>query len=333
MPKRRLPPLHALRGFEAAGRHLSFTLAAEEIHVTQGAVSRQIRDLEEFLGRPLFRRFTRRIELTSDGEEFFRVVQAAFEELERGTRRFDRSGGGRILTVSILPTIASFWLMPRLDSFTRAHPGVEVRIISSIEPANLLAHDADVAVRVGKLPGRRYDRDRPRTDLEMVANWNGVTADELFPDVLVPVCSPRLLGTNVAPTPQELVGYPLIHTLTRRHAWADWLRVHGVRTLPPPEPELEFGHFFMALEAARKGLGIAIVPEVVFTSYEGRGDLMPLTESAVPSAGEYYLLVHESRLGDPHVLAFRNWMIEQARQTARLTPAQLAPARLPAGED
>ncbi|MFO1147479.1 MAG: transcriptional regulator GcvA [Alsobacter sp.] len=322
MRKRRLPPLNALRGFEAAARQLSFTKAAAELHVTQGAVSRQVRELEIYLGVDLFRRLTRRIELTDEGSEFLLGIGDAFDEIERASDHLRKRRSHATLTISALPTIASLWLMPRLHVFTQQHPGIEVRIVSSIEPADLLAHDADVAIRVGRLPGRRYERTQPRIELEMVSNWSGVHAEELFPDVLVPVCRPDLLVLEDArQSPADLARLPLIHTTTRRFAWPDWLRAHGIRLPASGSPALEFGHFFMSLEAARKGRGVAIVPNFLLAYYEGADDLAVPVKTDIASAGEYYLLVHESRLEDPNVRAFRSWLLTEAVD-ARLKSAR-----------
>ncbi len=313
MRKRRLPPLNALRGFDAAARHLSFTKAAEELHLTQGAISRQIKELEQHLGKELFQRLTRRIELTKEGEQFFRTVEATLDELERAVGRFTRKRDRATLTVSVLPTIASNWLMPRLHALNSLHPEIEMRIVSSIEPADLLAHDADIAIRVGRLPGRHYERNQPRIELTMLTRWDGAHADELFPDRLVPVCAPSL-SASACMTPAELARQPLIHTTTRRHAWPDWLRAHGVRAATDTEISLEFGHFFMSLDAARQGRGVALIPHILVAHGDGlRGLVMPTT-SHVDSAGEYYLLIHESRLDDPHVQRFRSWILKEAFQ-------------------
>lgn len=311
MRKRRLPPLNALRGFDAAARHLSFTKAAEELNLTQGAVSRQVKELELHLGQELFHRFTRRIELTSEGEQFFQSVESMLDELERAAGRFTRRRDRATLTVSVLPTIASVWLMPRLHLFTSQHPDIELRVVSSIEPADLLAHEADVAIRVGRLPGRHYERNQPRIELSMLTRWDGVHANELFPDRLVAVCAPGLIGdTDV--TPDDLMRWPLIHTSTRRHAWPDWLKAHGVRAAVDVEPTLQFGHFFMSLDAARQGRGIALVPDIVLAHEAGmRGLVMPVPGS-LESAGEYYLLIHETRLDDRHVQQFRSWALAEA---------------------
>lgn len=314
MPKRPLPPLNTLRGFDAAARHLSFTLAADELHLTQGAISRQVRDLELALDCQLFRRMTRRIELTPEGEDFARTVRDCLGELERSAQRIGRSRTMRTLTISILPTIASLWLMPRLHLFTQANPGVEVRIISSIEPSNLLAHEADIAIRVGRIPGRRYERGQPRIDLDMVTSWDGVQADELFPDILRPACAPELAGEAVLEDGRPLVRLPLIHTSSRRHAWPDWLKATGGQAIAGTGGELEFGHFFMSLDAARQGRGIAIVPDILLAQYDRRAELAMPLPSELRSAGEYYLLIHESRLDDPRTQAFRDWILAEAHK-------------------
>ncbi|WP_187640355.1 LysR substrate-binding domain-containing protein [Bosea sp. F3-2] len=311
MRKRRLPPLNALRGFDAAARHLSFTKAAEELNLTQGAVSRQVKELELHLGQELFHRFTRRIELTAEGEQFFHSVESMLDELERAAGRFTRRRDRATLTVSVLPTVASVWLMPRLHHFTSQHPEIELRVVSSIEPADLLAHDADVAIRVGRLPGRHYERNQPRIELSMLTRWDGVHADELFPDRLVPVCSPDLIG-ETGITPADLARWPLIHTSTRRHAWPDWLKAHGVRAAVEIEQTLQFGHFFMSLDAARQGRGIALVPDIVLAHQDGMRELVMPVAGGLDSAGEYYLLIHETRLDERHVQQFRSWALAEA---------------------
>jgi len=323
MARRSLPPLHSLPGFEAAARLGSFTLAAEELHLTQGAISRQVKDLEEFLGAPVFRRLTRRIELTPKGEEFFRVVEALLHDLERASLDFKPAAAAKRLTISVLPTIANVWLLPRLHLFSEAHPDIEVRVLSSIEAVDFQRGEADIAIKVGRLPGRHYDRRQPRISLGMVASWDGVCADELFPDVLVPVCAPSLLANGPRlHEPADLVGYPLLHTASRKYAWPDWLTALGVQP-PPITPESPaYGHFFMAIDAARLGLGISIVPEVLLMGHEGDDLIRPLPQR-VPSAGEYYLLTPESRLDDPAVAEFRRWILSEVDRTSMGTSSGL----------
>ncbi len=315
--KRKLPPLHALRVFEAAGRHLSFTHAASELHLTQGAVSRQVRLLEEYCGKDLFVRMTRKVELTQDGRTLMQSAERAFTDIEQGLERLNVETQHKTLTLAILPTLASFWLMPRLSNFSQAHKGIDVRIFTSIEPAPFSRGTIDIAIACGPLPGKRYQRLQPRVDLEMTDDWKGVHAHELFPDKLVPVLSKRLAAqigplNNIA----DLRKHRLIHTVTRAKAWPDWLRAHHVDWHSSPD-DIDFGHFFMTLQAAQEDRGIAIVPTVLLTQYVGRADLVVPFAPTVASAAEYYLLTNEKSEEDTHVQLFRQWLIAEAQQIAQ----------------
>ena len=329
MARRPLPPLHSLPGFEAAARLGSFTLAAEELHLTQGAISLQIRDLERYLGAPVFRRLTRRIELTEKGREFFQVVETSLRDIEEAAREFSPATASKPLVVSVLPTIANVWLLPRLHNFSKLHPDVEVRVVLSIEPVDFKRGDADIAIRVGRLPGRHYDRWMPRISLNMVTDWEGIDADELFPDVLVPVCAPDLLaGGPALEGPADLLRHQLIHTASRKHAWPDWLAAQHVKAPRQERDSPAFGHFFMAMDAARQGNGVAIVPEILLTGSES-GDLVSPLPQRVPSAGEYYLLIPDARLDDRTVRDFRIWLLSEVARTAHGPTIARAPGKAP----
>lgn len=314
MRRRHLPPMNALRGFEAAARHMSFTIAGDELHLTQGAVSRQVKELELYLGQRLFERMTRQIALTPSGLQLFQVVGAMLDDLESVTRSLTRQSSKAVLTISALPTISALWLMPRLPEFASAHQDVEIKVLSSTEPADLLANEADVAIRVGPLPGRHYDRDQPRITKIMLKSWEGAHADELFPDKLVPVCSPRLISQPITAA-DELTNYPLIHLTTRRSAWPDWLKAHQVHWNGTLARDLQLGHFFLSIDAARQGRGIALIPEILLKQDECLRNLMIPYPPDILSAGEYYLLVHQSRLDNPHVTQFREWVLAKARES------------------
>jgi LysR family glycine cleavage system transcriptional activator len=316
MSQRRLPPLNLLRGFDAAARHLSFTKAADELNVTQGAISRQVKDLEVYLGQALFVRHIRRIELTDAGRQLSQATSSLLDELEQVTGSLEVGKTRRTLTVSALPTIASSWLMPRLHALNELHPGIELRMVASIEPVDLAGSAVDIAIRVGKLPGRRYERLQPRIDLTMLKSWSHAVAEELFPDELVPVCAPTFLGRKKL-APADLAKLPLIHTSTRAHAWPDWLRALGVKTRIESAGGLQFGHFFLSMDAARQGRGVAIVPSVVLAQAGSMQGLVIPYYSDVRSAGEYYMIVHETKRMDPHVQQFRNWVLSEAAVTAR----------------
>lgn len=314
---RLLPSLSALRVFEVAGRLQSFANAALELNVTQGAVSRQIRALEEELGVKLFTRLTRRVQLTDAGRKYLTEVQSAFDHLQQATLRMRTRDTHTILTISVLPSVGSFWLMPRLAGFTQRYPDIETRIISSIGPVDLHSREIDVAIRVGALPGRHYDPLMPRVDLEMVTDWRGVLAEKLVPDVLVPVYSPELLAQDgPSDDPNEILNLPLIHTSSRPHAWPDWIRSHGLPPLLAPR-ENEYGHFFMSLEAAREGQGVAIVPDILLSDATSRG-LVVSSRCQVQSAGEYYVLSLSERCEEREIRLFREWMQEQIHSTAHV---------------
>lgn len=311
--RRTLPPLNALRAFDAAGRLLSFSNAAHELNVTQGAISRHIRELEKRLGAKLFVRLTRRIELTELGRAYLEEVRVALDRIERATQDVRGRREHRVLTISVLPSIASYWLMPRLAGFTRAHPKIETRILTSIQPVDLAAREADLAIRVGPLPGRSYERRQPRIELKMVNDWRGVQADHLFPDILVPLCSPSLVSRQrPLRRPEDLHAYPLIHTATRQNAWADWFRAQGMQP-PPMSNASHYGHFFMCIQAAREAQGVAIAPHILFCGKESEGLLFPF-KPPVASAGDYHLLVLEARREEREIALFRSWLLEQAEQ-------------------
>jgi LysR family transcriptional regulator, glycine cleavage system transcriptional activator len=313
MKKRRLPPLGTLQGFEASARLLSFTKAAEELYVTQGAISRQVRELEEHLKVSLFDRYTRKIELTDAGRELYAVVGDLFERLSAVTVRIQRRSKQEFLTVSVLPTFASAWLMPRLHLFTESYPNIEVRLHTSIDPVEFRSNGPDVAVRVGRIPGWHYDRKMPRIDLEMTENWRGIHVDALFADRLVPVCSSKLVADDRFLTPEEMTAYPLIHNTTRRFAWPDWLRAHDVSPPPDKAETVEFGHFFMCVQAARQGRGIALIPDIIAQEEIDAGTLRVPFNADIDSAGHYCLLVPDGNLERSTIRAFREWIIDLAK--------------------
>ncbi|MFC4274070.1 LysR substrate-binding domain-containing protein [Achromobacter aloeverae] len=331
---RNLPPLSSVRSFEAAARHGSFTLAADELAVTQGAVSLQVRKLEAYLGKKLFLRHPRKVELTADGAVYFEACRRVLADLENATRRMRSRDRNELLIISTIPTIGQLWLMPRLASFTDAHRHIEVRVVSDIRPLDMQADGIDVAIRVGPLAGRHYARDLPGIDLTLVQRWEGVCADYLFDDVLVPVMSRRLYEQggpidNLA----DLVSFELIHTASRPNAWRDWLRAQGAAP-PRRRANLEVGHFYIALRAAQEHKGVALIPDVLLDGYPGRGDLVVPFRPARPvkSAGEYYLLIQGTALERPAIQTFRAWVLEQAAaQPRENSPAPASPPSCAAG--
>jgi LysR family transcriptional regulator, glycine cleavage system transcriptional activator len=324
---RRLPSMNALRAFEAAARHLNFSRAAEELFVTQGAISRQIKLLEESFGVPLFRRLTRTIELTEHGREYLPVVRDAFDRIEQATLRLVNRDRHRILNVNVLPTFAMRWLIPRLPHFAIEHPDIEVRLITSIRPVNFWREDIDVAIRVGVIPDSDPDPEaatRPRISLQMADDWSNVRAYRLMPDVLVPVCSPELMkGVDQVHEARELLQLPLLHMATRVHAWPDWFRASGVEYDIAAHNQA-YGHFFMVLDAALAGRGVALVPRMLAAPDIQSGRLIVPLELEHESAGAYHILCRDHQADSATVRAFRDWLFAQRdEETASLSEASL----------
>ncbi|WP_171060560.1 LysR substrate-binding domain-containing protein [Poseidonocella sp. HB161398] len=310
--RRRLPSLNALRVFEAAARHMSFTEAAAELHVTQGAVSRQVKALEEELGTALFIRHIRRLELTRDGETLYPGLRSALDELSRSVARVDQRQTSGVITVSVLPTLAMNWLMPRLDDFVRQHPEIEVRIVTTIGAVDFAREDVDLAIRVGTPGAEAPEGGAPRIDLRMTQDWENLRSEKLMEDELVPLAAPGLLREGPAiREPADVLAYPLLHLGTRIHAWPDWFRAMGIEIEVSPE-EPQFGHFFMELAAARRGDGIAIAPSVLVEEDLATGRLVPALRRSVRSAGAYHVLGRDHQWSLPKVRSFRKWLGEEA---------------------
>ena len=311
---RRLPPLLATRYFEAAARHLSFTRAAEELCVTQGAISLQIRKLEDFLGVSLFLRTARRIELTPAGQQFYEACHGLLDGLEKAVHDLSAPLHQCTLIVSTIPTIGMLWLMPRLASFTSRHPDIEVRVVSDIRPADMQSDTLDVALRVGRLPGHRYPPHFPTVDLVMLENWTDVEADFMFHDTMVPVASKAwYAGQRPIETVADFATAPLVHTASRPNAWPEWLRAYGV-DYRPDGSQPDFGHFYIALGAAHDRKGIALIPDVLLQGYPGRHDLvviLPEGVKPVRSAGDYYLLTRTSSPKRSAIQKFREWVLAE----------------------
>lgn len=305
---RKLPSLNAMRTFEAAARLLSFTEAANELCVTQAAVSRQVRLLEEELDVKLFRRMTRAIELTEEGTLLYLPVHDALDQMERAAARiWSRSGGG-LLTISVLPTFSVKWLMPRLLHFSELHPAIEVHLVNSINPADFDREEIDLAIRVGTVETNPDEHNQPRIDLAMVKSWDGLQAEMLMTDELVAVISPAYPGFNRPyDHPSQIEGVPLLQMATRQNAWPDYFKALGW-SIPDPRKGQSFGHFFMALQAAIEGKGIALLPSVLLEDDLRDGRVVPAISNIVRSVGGYHLIGRKSQWDRQKVSIFRSWL-------------------------
>lgn len=312
---RRLPPLDALRAFEAAARHLSFTRAADEICVTQGAISHRIRALEAELGLALFRRLTRRLELTEAGEVLARAVRRGLDEFAGGLAALER---GTVpdgpLRVSVLPSFAARWLVPRLGRFHDRHPGIETRIAAESRLADLRAGGADLAIRFGR--GR----------------YPGLEVEFLMGDAVRPVCSPSLLREH-GPLDCDAIGrFPLLHDSTAETDgsgadWASWC-AHAGRPDLPCQPGQRLSNAMLALEAAAAGLGLALGRESLVEEDLASGRLTaPLAVSA-PTTFSYWLVCLPDARGAPRTVAFRAWLLDEVQRFVATRDRHRRPPRL-----
>jgi len=288
----RLPSLNGLRAFECAARHLSFTRAAEELNVTQTAISHQIRRLEDELGVRLFMRLKDGLALTEEGNAYFPGIRSAFLELRYSTEKLLESGNNSVLTISTLVSVASKWLLPRLPSFREAHPQIDVRISASTELVDFRKAGIDAAIRYGN------------------GEWPGLQADWLMSDEIFPVCSPRLLnGDKPLKTPADLAHHPLLQVsgLTAND-WNDWLHAAGQPPLTAKGPRLTFDLAMMAVQTAIDGQGVCIGRSTYVDDDLRAGRLVAPFDLRLKSTSGFYFVTPHENAESKKIVAFRQWL-------------------------
>lgn len=296
-----MPPLSALRAFEAAARHLSFTQAATELHVTPGALSHQIRGLEEILGVRLFERRARSVVLTPQGKLLYPGLQAGFGLIRDAVAGLRGTGNDRVLVISTSPGLTSKWLASRLYRFADAHPDIEVRVSSSPAPANFLNDGVDVAIR--SLPDAHPED--PALSYEKLVNV-----------VLAPVCSPKLMARfGPLDAPGVLARVPLIHddALAGRPgtpAWEDWLKAAGLAAGDCGRG-LRFSSADHALDAALEGAGLLLAHTIMAHDDLRSGRLVMPFHLVLPSRRAYYFVCPATKLRQRSVTAFRDWLRQE----------------------
>ncbi|MCC8373827.1 MULTISPECIES: transcriptional regulator GcvA [Photorhabdus] len=291
---KRLPPLNALRVFDAAARHLSFTKAAEELFVTQAAVSHQMKSLEDFLGLKLFRRRNRSLLLTEEGQSYYLDIKEIFTAINEATRKLQARSAKGALTVSLSPSFAIQWLVPRLSSFNLAYPGIDVRIQAVDREEDKLADDVDVAIFYGR------------------GNWPGLRTDRLYAEYLLPVCSPSLLtGENPLKTPADLARHTLLHDSSRRD-WQAYVRQLDMQQQINVQQGPIFSHSAMVIQAAVHGQGIALANNVMARTEIDAGRLVCPFNDVLVSKNAFYLVCHDNQAELGKIAAFRQWVLAQA---------------------
>jgi len=298
--KRRLPSLNALRAFEAAARHHSFTRAAEELAVTQGAVSHQVKALEQQLGLALFHRQNQRLTLTSAGQAYLPVVRGAFDRLAAGTEELLAAEQSRRLTISVSPNFAINWLVPRIGRFVEQHPEVDLRINATLHHVDFAREDVDMAVRHGE------------------GHWPELHVVRLCREELFPACSPKLLdGTHQLRAPADLRHHTLLH-LDDRGDWQKWLEAAGVEGIDLSRGVV-FNQAVMAIRAAVDGQGVALARTALAALLLLEGRLVRPFPLALPVRYAYYIVCLQATAERPKIALMRDWLLaEAALDEARL---------------
>jgi LysR family glycine cleavage system transcriptional activator len=292
----KLPPLNQLKDFEAAGRLLSIQNAAEELHVTPAAISRQVRGLENYLGVQLFVRDHRAVRLTTEGERYLAGITEGLNQIRKATLNLTRGAARRTLKIRAYTTFSMKWLIPRLSSFHALHPDIDVRLTTSLEPVDFAREDIDAAIRLG------------------LDGCHGLAADWLVPNELVPVCSPEFLAKNPAlADPKQLGKATLLHSLARPEDWNKWLRAAGLKEVDGYRG-LKYESSAMIYQAAIEGHGIAIAQRALVTDDLASGRLiMPFQFVLDEGDHTYYLVYPKAQSYSPEFETFRDWILSQAR--------------------
>lgn len=296
----RLPSLDLIRGFEAAARHMSFTRAAAELHVTQSAVSRQIKTLEDHLDARLFTRLNRALKLTAEGESLFVTAQSVMRQLEDATSRLSARGDERLLTVTTTVSFAALWLVPRLARFRKANRDTDVRLAATNDVTNLERDRIDVAIRFSA----------PRM---APAGAIALTGEEVFP-----VCSPALMLDRPLKKPADLGRHVLLHYDDPIGqwpwlAWDQWLDVFDLRDLKPAGIA-RYSHYDQLIQAAIEGEGVALGRTPLIERFLKAGTLVAPFQNRIPAKREYFIVVAPRAAARPQVQRFVKWLQQEVRR-------------------
>lgn len=294
--RRKIPSIEALIAFECAARHQSFTTSADELSLTQSAVSRQIASLEEYLGVPLFNRVKKRLSLTDVGMTYAKQVREHLERIERDTlATMAHRGAGGILELAVIPTFATRWLIPRLPGFYAGHPDVTLNLTTRAEPFMFNDTIFDAAIHFG------------------TPTWPGAIAHHLFGEEMMPVCSPKLLHGHSSLRPDEIAQLTLLHQSARPEAWRHWFLQAGMHDVPCMKGQ-RYELFSMLVEAARAGLGIALMPRFFVLNELANGELVIPSDISLRNEKGYYLVYPEYKQGSLLLEVFRHWLLRMAQE-------------------
>lgn len=290
-PRRFLPSLPLLIAFDATARTGSITAAAKEIRLTQGAVSRQIKALEEQLDVPLFVRDRQTIRLTVAGESYAREIREALRRISTASLNLRANPDGGTLNVAVLPTFGERWLAPRLPIFARSHPNIVINLMTQSTPVDFRHESFDCAIHFG------------------TAGWEGLCTAVLRNETVTPICSPELRKKYHFTRPEDLKKATLLHLTTRPDAWERWFMYNGYNPESLHGPL--FNEFSTLSQACVAGLGLALLPDFLFTREIATGELVPALNLHMRSADRYFLTWPLNRSGYAPLLLFRDWLLAQ----------------------
>lgn len=298
--RRKIPSLQALACFEAAARHQSYTRAAQELALTQGAVSRQLTALEDFVGVALFKRTRHGVTLTGRGRDYAAQVALRLQALEQDTLDvMSTQGRGSALHLAAVPTFATRWLIPRLPDLKKVQPELTVHIETRTRPFMFADTPFDCALFAGTP--------------EQVSQWAGTQATKLIDEVVLPVCHPDLLGGQGSASPEALAELPLLQQSTRPDAWRQWFEAQGVAA-PQALSGARFEQFSMTVAAAAHGMGLALAPLLLITRELAQGELVVACDRPLANQRAYYLVQPEGLDKPPATQIFLDWLLQHAHE-------------------
>lgn len=297
---RKLPPLNALRAFEAAARNLSFTKAAGEMHVTQGAISRQVRLLENHLGIELFERTPHGVELSRAGHAYAAAISDALDRMGRATDELAAASAHTVLTIRGYATFLARWLTPLLPTFQLRYANIAVRLIAAGDPVDFNRDKVDLGIRYG------YGR------------WRGMACDLLFMDELMPVCSPSLIKSLDLKRPIDLTRCTLLHLSSRQADWSNWFALAGLE-MPATARNIQFEDLSVLYECALSGYGVAMGQLQYVQQYLSRAELIAPFDLILRRQRGYYLICPKEQATLSKIVTFRDWLAGaiRARDSAR----------------
>jgi LysR family glycine cleavage system transcriptional activator len=290
---RKLPPLNSLKSFEAAARRLSFTLAADELCVTQAAISHQVKSLEQFIGSPLFIRLPRNLELTDSGAELLMSLSRCFDDMDATISSLSNKQHKKSLKLRMGSAFAAKWMSPRLPEFTRLHPQAELVFNYSQQLADFERSDIDISITFGD------------------GNWPGLEVYPLIPLDFFPVCSPSFIHDHgTLSHPSQLENFPLLHDLDY-YCWSHWLKQVGAEDVNPRRGSV-LDDSNVLIQAAVDGQGVAMCSTVLVNDLLATGRLIKPFETVFYSRWAYYLIYTKKNQSNPDILAFRDWLLTHA---------------------